>query len=456
MTTHTEAPDVQELADAAVCSGCTAQDVQALAAIGSHGHNPQNMQRDLLRKFGYSMTTPDVTTVSTPYLDKVGERTTVEMCDTDLLLPHDWFASLANSPEAEEHVLGLNARQAFWAKVRQDDPRKDRQRLSENMVPLVVHGDAAAFQQRDSLMAISMRSLLTKGSVVATQLLLAALPKSCTVSAKRERLPEQSDSWRAIWKQLVWSFKALYEGGHPVTDADGLPHAAGSYRAEMAGKPLTPQRLRAVVWVLAGDMEYLQNELGLPHHATDNPCWLCRCDKGTRSFVDFRKNAAWRATILSAEEHRQRPPTNHPVMAIPGVSAYSFAIDTLHVMELGITSHALGKFLFLLCQEYPGSRAQSVDALRARIQELSDELGSPSRFSRFDFGTFATPAALHQNYPQIGGGIKARETRYLAPRGTASVRGEERWFAEASSQGVDAASPEPSVRAHRRFPYLPV
>ena len=104
-----------------------------------------------------------------------------------------------------------------------------------------------------------------------------------------------------------------------------------------------------------------------------------------------------------------------PLMAVPGVSRYSFAIDTLHVMELGITSHALGNCLFLLRQEYPGTRAQSVDALRARIQELYDELGSPSRFSRFDFGTFATPAAPHQNYPQLGGGIKARETRSLVP-----------------------------------------
>ena len=72
-----------------------------------------------------------------------------------------------------------------------------------------------------------------------------------------------------------------------------------------AGKPLA-NGLRAIIWSLAGDAEYLVMRLGLPRYGTKkSPCGLCRCSGDSQSadsWTDCRTNAPWLALGWKREE----------------------------------------------------------------------------------------------------------------------------------------------------------
>ena len=143
-----------------------------------------------------------------------------------------------------------------------------------------------------------MRSILAKSTVDQSQLLLAALPKSCRVNWRNTpgKRPE-SDSWHNIWKALAWSLQAAFEGKHPDKDHEGNPFEAGSKRALLAGKPLGNgnSSLKGLVWVLADDMELFANDWGLSSFSSNNPCFKCGCNKSNVPWNDFRPTAAWRS-----------------------------------------------------------------------------------------------------------------------------------------------------------------
>ena len=88
-----------------------------------------------------------------------------EIGQASLLLPRLMFASLA-CYDMFENLVQSNACETFWDNVEKckDDRLKEhpmKTKLWKKLtIPLMVHGDAAEFQSRDSLMIWSWGSLL--------------------------------------------------------------------------------------------------------------------------------------------------------------------------------------------------------------------------------------------------------------------------------------------------------
>jgi hypothetical protein len=64
---------------------------------------------------------------------------------------------------------------------------------------------------------------------------------------------------------------------------------------EDTGKPFS-----AVVLFAKGDLEFMANDVGLPHWSSHEICGLCFANKGHINFKDCRKIAAWRFVWATA------------------------------------------------------------------------------------------------------------------------------------------------------------
>ena len=79
----------------------------------------------------------------------------------------------------------------------------DKPGFDNKAIPVILHGDGASFEMRDSLMTISFAGLLKEGSTLQTNLILASWPKSCCAK-------QDGGTWTAIWKWLAWDFNQLF------------------------------------------------------------------------------------------------------------------------------------------------------------------------------------------------------------------------------------------------------
>ncbi|CAE8714923.1 unnamed protein product [Polarella glacialis] len=399
---------VQDLAEAAVHSGVKQKDLEALSRLGAHGKSPQNCPRDLISSCFVDLFSPAVSVFKAPYkfLDKdTGDQTT-KWHDTHVLYPHDWFVALDKASLTDRLRGTTDDIDSFWKWQKIDNPKFFRNAFYEGLenfeklVPILVHCDGAQHAEHDSLVAVSFRSLLTTCSVEDSQFLCAGSCKSC----------KDEGTWPVHWKHLAWSFTALARGIHPCEDADGNSWPIGSYRASVAGTPLCPNSgFRAVIWVLAGDMDYLQVDLGLPHQASLDPCAWCKCNKSDTPFNDFRENAKWKTVRISPADHIADPVTNHLIMTIPGVNFFCFHLDSLHVLDLGVTSHAIGNLLWEFCVDHlPGNRAVALATLNKKIAEIYIELNVPKSkwVPALTYKHFNATASTYPNLKHMKGGQK--------------------------------------------------
>ncbi|CAE8721739.1 unnamed protein product, partial [Polarella glacialis] len=363
---------VQDLAEAAVHSGVKQKDLEALSRLGAHGKSPQNCQRDLISSCFVDLFSPAVSVFKAPYkfLDKdTGDQTT-KWHDTHVLYPHDWFVALDKASLTDRLLGTTDDIDSFWKWQKIDNPK-------------------------------FFRNAFMKDS----QFLCAGSCKSC----------KDEETWPVHWKHLAWSFTALARGIHPCEDADGNSWPIGSYRASVAGTPLCPNSgFRAVIWVLAGDMDYLQVDLGLPHQASLDPCAWCKCNKSDTPFNDFRENAKWKTVRRSPADHIADPVTNHLIMTIPGVNFFCFHLDSLHVLDLGVTSHAIGNLLWEICVDHlPGNRAVALATLNKQIAEIYIELNVPKSkwIPALTYKHFNATASTYPNLKHM----KGRRIRQFVP-----------------------------------------
>ena len=68
-------------------------------------------------------------------------------------------------------------------------------------LPLMLHGDGGAFQRADSIIVLSMRSILSSAPVAHSQMLLVALPKSAVHKSDNPA----ADTMHCLWAVLTWS-----------------------------------------------------------------------------------------------------------------------------------------------------------------------------------------------------------------------------------------------------------
>ena len=199
-------------------------------------------------------------------------------------------------------------------------------------IPLMVHGDAAEFQSRDSLMIWSWGSLLCSKSSLMAHQLIACCPKSCTC-------PE---TWPKLQEWITWSFRSLARGQALKKDSPFYAKFNGCHSHSKASS-------------IQGDHEFFSNTLGLPHWQNAKPCWHCDCQLGTESFatsfsnLDITKQDYHFVTNQEAKDH---PRSAHPLFSILGVTTQMVRGDGLHILwRKGVSAHFLSSILHhLRCQ----------------------------------------------------------------------------------------------------------
>ena len=398
-----------------------------MAALGGFGNSPQHINEQLMNKYLLHKFAPQPYSCKLPFRVRDGTRQLVKLLDCLIFLPTDWVATGMKTSKGTS-IFGTGDIESFWREQLRNDPKFAGSTLLSNdqfcttAIPLLVHGDGGAFAERDSLLVFSMKSILSTDSVGDAQLLLAVIPKSCRVCGSGDDIGADSDTVVALWNVLAWNFTALFAGKHPELDHIGQPWPTGSERAKLAGKSLTPGGTRGFIHVLAGDMDYFSNEMGLNHHGATEPCFRCKCNKTNCPFTDFREDAAWEATKLSPADFRALAARiTHAVLllilSIPGVNFFTFHFDVLHIIDLGVAQHILGNVLFdLVHNELVGTIPNRIAELWGLIVSAYDILGTDSRhkIKPIKREHFCDPQAPHKSFPLLhSSAIKGKECRYL-------------------------------------------
>ena len=178
--------------------GCQSKEILQLAKCGGFGENKGNSHRDLAAHCCKAMRRPKPLMIKVPMQDcKLQKETTAHAA---ILLPHVLFSKLSeNYVDSFENIFCIPECQAFWKGVQKvKDPRvaeplakSGAVQSPEKAVSIFIHGDGCEY--RDSLMKWSSGSLLAKHPSLSAHLLIAAIPKSCTLATAWPAL----DAWRA-------------------------------------------------------------------------------------------------------------------------------------------------------------------------------------------------------------------------------------------------------------------
>ena len=396
-------------------------DVPALASTGAWGSQPGNCHRDLGRKVFEHVQVPETFEVKVPAMLPKSDRSAPGEAVAGVLLPHDWVHRLSvHFEDAFQRVFGSDRVAEFWRNQDLMDPKlvhhpllqvADFKRL---FVPLWVHGDGAEHQNNDSLCIVSFCSVLGVRCTKDRKLYVTSWPKVCAASRRRG---DGADTWRdVLWPVLAWSFNACFDGVHPSTDHNGVAWPAGSERAQLAGAPLCVGRLRFFIYGFQGDLEYMCNDLDMPHYQRDNFCWMCTCGRGRdNAWNDFRDGALWRRQCTTQAQACARPPSAHPFFSIRGVHSLMLMLDVMHVCDQnGVAAHCIGNVLFTIAYHQIAPPVHlAVGKLWVRIQQLYAEFGTPHRLHNLRLSMFSNERAPLQHYPCLTTAVKAADTRHL-------------------------------------------
>ena len=414
------ASEVQRLAHAAVLDGLLHHEIASLASIGNWGQMPGNCNRDLQRKYHIDYL-PAPLVVRVPCIAPKAVPAEMIWADAAIMLPHQWVASIAILPQAES-LLGFSHMEAFWNGVSAKDPRlkswpckyPSPANTKEKWLPLFLHGDGVEYASGQSLMVVTIGSVLTTTNSQDSMFYLASWPKSCTASKKKGH---SEDTWDELWAILAWSLEALYHGVHPSADWTGQAFGDRPEMkslAELAGKPIM-QGNRFVVWNLVGDLEHYANNLKLPHWNSHNLCWHCDCSR-VEEDKDWKvcwKGKGWELKDPATYQF----PSPHPIFQVPGVSSWSVCFDMLHCLDCnGVGSLLVASCLHQLLFEAGGGAAranQKLVLLWRRVQELYKEFDVKERLSHLHLNMVCYPKSPHANFMFFK--AKAAETRHLVP-----------------------------------------
>ena len=192
----------------------------------------------------------------------------------------------------------------FWNSVSDTDPRwtamgwiKDMSLWQQRAIPIVIHGDGATFTEKNSnsLLAVQIKSLCSSGTFGLDILPLFAIPK--TVRHIHEGVDATTPK---LWQYMVHFINAGQEGKHPMTDPDGNEWPLATAEKQRAGHGFCDEHF-LVPWVLTGDLEFLGNELKMPHFNSNEPCWQCAANRyrdTATPVTDFHPQASWTDTLF--------------------------------------------------------------------------------------------------------------------------------------------------------------
>ena len=173
----------------------------------------------------------------------------------------------------------------------------------------------------------------------------------------------------------------------------------GSQRRLLGGTPLPK---KAVVYRLVGDLEWFAVALGLESYHGLEMCFRCDCNRSDRPWTDFE--APWRL--------RGPALPDHPFFGFPGLSRHCISLDSLHIVDLGLSGVIAGGIIHSLYMERPAAqRPAFVSHLWQLIQEAYRACQSKYRLDRFQPGMWLPSSA--QDFPGWKG--RGADPRVFSP-----------------------------------------
>ena len=155
----------------------------------------------------------------------------------------------------------------------------------------------------------------------------------------------------------------------------------------LAGKPLTAGRWSGVLLFLKGDLDFMCNDVGIPHWSRHDCCGRCLANKSDLNYKDLRRKAKWRPTVHTPESFRRRfgQAPRHPLLLFLAAAGglFAWALDTLHVMDYnGISAHIIGSVLTDIIRDdefRTGLQARSLELINERLSDYYRQYGIADR-----------------------------------------------------------------------------
>ena len=195
-----------------------------------------------------------------------------------------------------------------------------------------------------------------------------------------------------LWRVFVHGLNSAFDGRHYSKDVNDNPWPHGSPQYNLQGLPLCGGRVRIVIWVVTGDLEFLGNELRMPHFNSQAPCWLCPVHRMIGSLypiTDCRKDAPWKYQLFPDDD--TSPFTQgHPVGDIKGITRFHIPGDLMHSGDLGICAYLVGSVMTELVFAGPwhGSLAERLNSLWSEIRVVYAVRDSKNRLSNLTLTMF--------------------------------------------------------------------
>ncbi len=124
-------------------------------------------------------------------------------------------------------------------------------------------------------------------------------------------------------------------------------YAPGTQEAALGGEFLA-DGFFAVLWVIAGDLDYLAKTLSMPRWSLAvGCCILCKCQKnGPDSWQDCRLDAPWTERLWTAQAWRNYADrSRNRLFTLPGVTGLTIALDYMHCKYLGSDQYMIPTFV---------------------------------------------------------------------------------------------------------------
>ena len=203
-----------------------------------------------------------------------------------------------------------------------------------------MHGDETPVVGRGKawgkgMTIVSWQSMVVTGPTILKTML--AFVMFCAIQSVRQGHHTMDE----VFKKLVCSFTALWEGTWPLRDWLGNKlHNART--GLLAGGYFCP------VWDLIGDLDYWRDKLKLANSKANMPCCLCPCSSTITPWYHFSPGARWMQLIYDIIGFQAAGWSNCWLFQIPGVTVYTLHPDWMHGKHLGSDKVLGGSVLYIL------------------------------------------------------------------------------------------------------------
>ena len=327
--------------------GAVAQGAEG-CGLSCRADDPKNAHRNFQRMLGHPDSCPDVTWID---LSASGFHR-----PHPVLNPISVFEKLIARDEKRfnESIRGEEgATFQYWQElqdIRHPIWLRNAARIDKNnTVPLGLHGDGAATHKQDGLFTINWNSIVDKGR---ERFVYAVIPKSALGDGTLYKL----------FDHLAWCLNVLCAGVYPEFDWRGK-------KCALHGQCINTGGCRGAAVQLRGDWEFFCQALNFPAvNSSPRMCWICKATNDPDSLLCWTKSG-WRGTIVDHFEYLaslRAAGTDIPTLfKIHTLFLEGVALDVLHVLDQGVSSHIIGNICTEIMQEYLGSNQKDqIDALQ--------------------------------------------------------------------------------------------